>query len=246
MHETELERNAGVYSRWVLLTLLPSAGRRRSYQKQALGWMREKELLLANSAKNTIELHPLWQELTFRDGSPFYYNTATGVLSTNFPAATKRCRGGILADSMGLGKTVQALALIMTVVPEDAFFSSVACSDTSGGAGGKGRGKKPIAGQSESKTDPRAKMLTTLPNPLATGATLIVCPMSLLAQWRDEILKHSSLSADQVCRAKAKWRWLCLATTNWEWFFALCSGRCWCIMGWNAVARQAYSRSRLC
>ena len=31
-----------------------------------------------------------------------------------------------------------------------------------------------------------------------SGATLIVCPMSLLAQWRDEVLKHTTVAPDEV------------------------------------------------
>ena len=74
-------------------------------------------------------------------------------------------RGGILADEMGMGKTVETLALI-------AFSKHQLISESQ------------PAGYAPSK---RAR-------PLHKASTLIVCPMVLLSQWRDEVLSHTHLS----------------------------------------------------
>ena len=111
----------------------------RSYQRQALRWMCDRETFSPSNAtdqdnegkttqggkrqeKNRV-LHPLWVEFRFSDGSPYYWNRCTGALTLEFPAAVKQVRAGILADAMGLGKTVEALALICAMPASDAFLN---------------------------------------------------------------------------------------------------------------------------
>lgn len=72
----------------------------RAYQKQALGWLVEREELASASTKATAQLHPLWTQLTFQTGEPFYWKRAAGQVSIHFPSAAKQSRGGILADAM--------------------------------------------------------------------------------------------------------------------------------------------------
>ncbi|CAI5480101.1 unnamed protein product [Closterium sp. Yama58-4] len=59
-------------------------------------------------------LHPCWEEymLQHNGGTPFYHNVFSGEVTLEFPSAMERSRGGILADAMGLGKTVMTIALI--------------------------------------------------------------------------------------------------------------------------------------
>ncbi|KAI8919126.1 SNF2 family N-terminal domain-containing protein [Powellomyces hirtus] len=144
----------------------------RGYQKQALSWMSSKENLANNPDAHSI--HPLWEEHTFpSDGSPgsggdkFYLNPYTGEMTLQFPSAADRTRGGILADEMGLGKTLETLALIHTNRPTaDDMAKSSADVYTFN------------------------RMLnapTSTPSIPQTRATLIVCPVSLLSQWRDEV-----------------------------------------------------------
>ncbi|CED83673.1 dna repair protein rad5 [Phaffia rhodozyma] len=94
----------------------------RPYQKQALKWMADLERGLKSSRDSA--LHPLWQEYAFApekqdfdsgeivdlehwvEPNMFYYNPYSGELSLKFPRVDQVCRGGILADSMGMGKTL--------------------------------------------------------------------------------------------------------------------------------------------
>ena len=62
--------------------------------------------------------HPLWKQrfLASDDMSEtlsFYVNELIGVATHIVPSPPKPCSGGILADSMGLGKTVMLMALIL-------------------------------------------------------------------------------------------------------------------------------------
>lgn len=149
----------------------------RPYQKQALHWMMSKEKN-EKDKRHEASMHPLWEEYTWpvrdfddkdvprvADQPCFYMNPYSGDLSLEFPAQEQHCLGGILADEMGLGKTIQMLSLIHThrsEVAEDALNSR--------------------------------NSLTTVNNlprlPSAAGVisapctTLVVAPMSLLAQWQ--------------------------------------------------------------
>jgi len=53
-------------------------------------------------------VHPLWQLVELPSGASFWVNRWTAALSATPPARTSQSRGGILAEEMGLGKTVSA------------------------------------------------------------------------------------------------------------------------------------------
>lgn len=95
----------------------------RPYQKQALHWMCAMESEQTD-ARTTLSLHPLYEEYAFPpdpleldqdeeelpDSSKlsederkmrfFYYSPYSGAISLEVPKASKRCKGGILADEM--------------------------------------------------------------------------------------------------------------------------------------------------
>ena len=199
----------------------------RGYQKQALGWMRDREELVHDGDKLGQRLHPSWREQDFAadaDGK-WYWNVTNGILTTNFPSAESESRGGLLADGMGLGKTVEMLSLIASLPAPAAFLDGddatpqAAPGAGHGGAGDGGDGKPKAHGKAKAKASPGAhaqgpaggsgvsKIFTTNFKPRAsdhgsatprTRATLIIAPMSLIEQWKDEVLQHTFIPASNV------------------------------------------------
>ena len=157
----------------------------RKYQKQALHWMLSKETSQKQDYKEQ-SMHPLWEEYqwpakdtedkdlpTVAGQECFYVNPYSGELSRDFPVQEQNCLGGILADEMGLGKTIEMLSLMHThTSPEQqAAMSS--------------------SGKIDSVSSlPRLPKASSAVEP-APATTLVVAPMSLLAQWASEAEKAS-------------------------------------------------------
>ena len=154
----------------------------RKYQKQALHWMMSKERdEKANG--NQASLHPLWEEyrwpvkdvddkelLKVEGQDSFYVNPYSGELSLEFPTQEQHCLGGILADEMGLGKTIECLSLIHSNKSETAMALE----------------KAPPSSTSYLPRLPTGNKVESAP-----CTTLVVAPMSLLAQWESEGVKAS-------------------------------------------------------
>lgn len=187
----------------------------RGYQKQAFGWMRDREALAhradasaGGSGKLAKRLHPAWRAQQFQESPPasWYWNDTSGAITTRFPSAMSEARGGVLADAMGLGKTVEVLSLIASVLPEKSFLNrgasqSAPCSDHAAAAAASGAkpGVKPGArptGSMDLFVMKRRKRTPAAPR--TVRATLVVGPMSLLSQWRDEILFHTTFKPSEV------------------------------------------------
>lgn len=154
----------------------------RKYQKQALHWLVGKEKDQKSDHKEQ-SMHPLWEEYTWPtkdasdqdlpqvEGQPsFYVNPYSGELSFEFPVQEQNCLGGILADEMGLGKTIEMLSLIHTHTSEYGLQGSRSPGRTM---------DLPRLHKNSSKTE------------RAPCTTLVVAPMSLLAQWQSEAEKAS-------------------------------------------------------
>ncbi|KAJ9095987.1 hypothetical protein QFC21_005350 [Naganishia friedmannii] len=179
----------------------------RPYQKQALGWMTALENGDANVREHAM--HPLWEEYKFKeepifsstvniDGSnsrssdlSFYFNPYDGDLSLEFPKANSRVRGGILADSMGMGKTCMLASLLHTNREANEPLTAEK-ADGSAGDSDDGVPKPPkfrqltLNKQWQPTTAPASK-----PAPPRRHATLVITPVSLAKQWQDELDRMS-------------------------------------------------------
>lgn len=160
----------------------------RGYQKQALLWMHSMESG-EKSARDATCMHPLWTEYAFpaepreglidltEDEKPFYFNPYSGELSLEFPKSELKLKGGVLADEMGMGKTIMLSALIHTnkdpepVRPED--------------EGKKVRQLKLGSVFGSVSNDQRQQ------SKFGSSATLVVAPASLLLQWSEELQRSS-------------------------------------------------------
>ncbi|GAB7357195.1 hypothetical protein MBLNU459_g8181t1 [Dothideomycetes sp. NU459] len=157
----------------------------RKYQKQALHWMVGKEKDQKADHKEQ-SMHPLWEEYMWptKDATDkdvpqvssqpgFYVNPYSGELSLDFPVQEQNCLGGILADEMGLGKTIEMLSLIHSHTSEYSL-----------------RASGPDSSSSAMMNLPRLPKNSSSVE-RAPCTTLVVAPMSLLAQWQSEAEKAS-------------------------------------------------------
>ncbi|KAL3423310.1 DNA repair protein RAD5 [Phlyctema vagabunda] len=152
----------------------------RPYQKQALYWMMSKEKDEKDENRE-VSMHPLWEEYGWptkdmddndlpevASQKSFYVNPYSGELSLKFPVQEQHCLGGILADEMGLGKTIEMMSLVHSHK-----------SDIATRFQGKGTAMSSV------NSLPRLPANSTSVED-APCTTLVVAPMSLLAQWQSE------------------------------------------------------------
>ncbi|KAK2605897.1 DNA helicase rad5 [Conoideocrella luteorostrata] len=163
----------------------------RPYQKQSLYWMMAKEKDERSSREPSM--HPLWEEYDWptkdvddvelpevRGLAKFYVNPYSGDLSLDFPMQEQHCLGGILADEMGLGKTIQMLSLVHSHKSDVAREARL----SNGGI---------------SSVNQLARLGTNSASiQAAPCTTLVVAPMSLLAQWQSEAEKASRQNSMKI------------------------------------------------
>ncbi|KAK1299928.1 hypothetical protein QJS10_CPB13g01709 [Acorus calamus] len=139
---------------------------------------------------DSSELEEMEPPAILQRGLVVYLNVFSGDATTEFPSTLEMARGGILADSMGLGKTIMTIALLLS---HPGKGGSIACplSESSNGSSEDCS----ISDQ----PSPDLKRITSISGfdklmkskkLLIGGGSLIVCPMTLLGQWKAEIETH--------------------------------------------------------
>nr|GEU68872.1 helicase, C-terminal [Tanacetum cinerariifolium] len=169
----------------------------RPYQKQALHWMVHLEKgPCVDEAATT--LHPCWDAYNLADKRKVvvYVNAFSGEATAEFPSTLQMSRGGILADAMGLGKTIMTISLLLAHTERggslDRDASSQACSESNEMGNGSDQSSSSLKKVAKfSGFDKLKKQKQTL----IGGGNLIICPMTLIGQWKSEIESHAEPGA---------------------------------------------------
>lgn len=146
------------------------------HQKQGLFFMMTKERPREAQAQEKAMVS-FWQNKWGQNGQKIYFNVITGQNQAKPPVET---RGGILADMMGLGKTLSILSLITTSTNEAYAWERQA----------------PVQPEAPEQKPTKHEVLSQQPTlaltPLMQNArsTLLVCPLSTVTNWEEQIKQH--------------------------------------------------------
>ena len=138
------------------------------HQKQALWFMTEKEQPRKFGPREE-DNNSLWREVILRDGRKQYKEIISGIVMDHKP---KEALGGLLADMMGLGKTLSILSLITASLDQAEEWTEMA---------------------------PHPKLVRDYPGIRNTKTTLLVAPLSAVSNWTTQIKDHLKERALSVC-----------------------------------------------
>ncbi|KAB5523936.1 SNF2 family N-terminal domain-containing protein [Coniochaeta sp. 2T2.1] len=151
------------------------------HQKQALWFMLHREQGDDSpGANNKGIINSSWQRKRSMNGQELFYNVITGQTQREPPPPT---RGGILADMMGLGKTLSILSLVTSTRDEAAKYETL----------------QPVQPETQEKKQSNHQRSFELPKaqpaPLTRlshngKGTLLICPLSTIANWEEQMKQH--------------------------------------------------------
>ncbi|KAJ5905736.1 uncharacterized protein N7473_002652 [Penicillium subrubescens] len=128
------------------------------HQKQALWFMKEKEAPRKYGDKEE-DHNSLWRKIE-QNGRTKYRDIISGVICDEEPAQTY---GGLLADVMGLGKTLSILSLVLSTLDEATDWA---------------------------RRMPDRDLVRHIPGIRNTRTTILVVPLSTIANWVSQIGEH--------------------------------------------------------
>ena len=165
---------------------------------------------------NNYHHHPLWKRRFLATGGltsvySFYVNELLGVASAFSPDPPKHCNGGILADAMGLGKTIMLLALVLKTKenvssrkkrPSDSSLKPERASKRAASSGADDEEEivdlssdiETDNDDDESYTDDDHSIQMLKRNNSNGTTTLVIAPLSLVSQWEEELATKTDLS----------------------------------------------------
>lgn len=129
-----------------------------SHQKQGLYFMTDREKV--KDFTDQEDKNSLWRLSHRPNGQPMFFNVITGREERSRPPET---RGGILADMMGLGKTLSILSLIVGSLDDALDWS---------------------------KQSPPAATDNGITLKRNSKTTLLVAPLSVVSNWEEQIAAH--------------------------------------------------------
>jgi SNF2 family DNA or RNA helicase len=135
----------------------------KPYQLQTLAWMIDQEHLEGMGLNSLF-----WEERRWGENEPYYFMPLAGELRLEKPP---RVLGGILCEEMGMGKTLEMVALIVADNAE----------------------QKTAQRSGAAAIPPEGAALTP------SSATLVVAPEPLLQQWLVEIEKSVGGTGKLCC-----------------------------------------------
>lgn len=149
-----------------------------THQKQGLYFMvsRENPREMQLKQKGMVSF---WRTKINLDRQIVYHNVITGESQLAPPLDT---RGGILADMMGLGKTLSILSLVATTMNEARQFQYLPPEQPSA----------PEPRQANRDLNAAQATLGLTPLTRNTKSTLIICPLSTITNWEEQIKQHTA------------------------------------------------------
>lgn len=146
------------------------------HQRQALYFMTSREIPTGLEANDTV-VTSTWRCEKDRHGRTIYRNIITNQTQPDRPPETL---GGILADMMGLGKTLSVLSLITSTIKYALEWENLPPVQP------KAPEKKPV----DPFHVPRPQGLELTPVRLNSRATLLICPLSTVTNWEEQLRQH--------------------------------------------------------
>ena len=148
------------------------------HQQQGLYFMKAREKPRHEHSQEKAMVS-FWQSKIGAQGQKFHRNVITGHVQKDEPPET---RGGILADMMGLGKTLSILALVASTLDEAGEWKGLQPAQPSA--------PEPKPTRNDILSGHSSLALTTLRR--NTKSTLLVCPLSTVTNWEEQIKQHLS------------------------------------------------------